>query len=107
MHAEDWSLAEQQVTRSLELKPGWTEALILQAQVSLKQDQGSKARAQLEAALQREPDNMELQLAYARLLVDLKISRVRATSTAACSSVSLIMDRLYIRWRCSRWKPVI
>ncbi len=72
VHAEDWSLAEQQVTRCLELKPDWTEALILQAQVNLKQDRGSMARAQLEAALRRKPDNKELQLAYARLLVDLE-----------------------------------
>ncbi len=72
VHAEDWPLAEQHITRCLELKPGWAEALILQAQISLKQGRGSTARARLEAALQHEPDNVELQQAYARLLVDLE-----------------------------------
>lgn len=72
VHAEDWLLAEQEVVRCLELNPDWTEALILQAQVSLKQDRGDTARAQMESALQQNPDNLELQLAYARLLVDLE-----------------------------------
>ncbi|MFQ5642151.1 MAG: tetratricopeptide repeat protein [Thiogranum sp.] len=72
VHAEKWPLAEQEVARCLELKPGWTDALILQAQVNLKQDRGSAARAQMEAALQGDPDNLDLQLAYARLLVDLE-----------------------------------
>jgi len=71
VHAEDWPVAEQEVTRSLLLKPDWTQALILQAQINLKQGQGDIARQQLESALARKPDDVDLRLAYARLLVDL------------------------------------
>ena len=72
VHAEDWSLAEQQVETCLGMRPDWTEALILQAQITLKQEQGEVARQRLEAALQRNPGNVELRMAYARLLVDLE-----------------------------------
>jgi len=72
VHAENWSLAGQEAVRCLELKPGWTQAIILQAQVNLKQDRAGLARARMEAALKSKPGDMELQLAYARLLVDLE-----------------------------------
>jgi tetratricopeptide (TPR) repeat protein len=72
VHAENWQLAAQQVEECLRLRPDWTEALVLQAQVSLKQGQGEVARQRLAAALARNPDNAELRLAYARLLVDLE-----------------------------------
>jgi tetratricopeptide (TPR) repeat protein len=71
VHAKDWELAEQEVGRSLELRPYWTSALILQAQINLKQDKGDVARRQMQAALDARPDDTELRLAYARLLVDL------------------------------------
>jgi tetratricopeptide (TPR) repeat protein len=71
VHAQDWPLAEQEVAQALLLRPGWSQALILQAQVNLKQGQGEIARQQLESALQRNPEDTELRLAYARLLVDL------------------------------------
>jgi tetratricopeptide (TPR) repeat protein len=71
VHAEDWPLAEQEVARALLLRPDWTDAIILQAQVNFKQGQGEIARQQIESALQRNPKDTELRLAYARLLVDL------------------------------------
>lgn len=72
VHAENWPLAEQEVARCLELKPGWADALVLQVQIDLKQNRGEAARSRMEAALHNDPDNPELQLAYARLLVDLE-----------------------------------
>jgi len=72
VHAENWPLAEEQVRKSLEIRPDWTKALILRAQVELKQGKGQLARDQLHAALQQNPDDVELRMAYARLLVDLE-----------------------------------
>lgn len=71
VHAQDWSLGEQETARALTLKPDWTQALILQAQINLKQGHGDIARQQLEAALKRHPDDTDLRVGYARLLVDL------------------------------------
>jgi tetratricopeptide (TPR) repeat protein len=71
MHAEDWTLGEQEVARTLALRPDWNQALILQAQINLKQGHGDIAREELEAALRRNPRDADLRLAYARLLVDL------------------------------------
>lgn len=71
VHAEKWTLAESEVGRSLQLKPDWVSALILRAQVQLKQGKGDLARSQMEAALSTDPKNTELRIAYARLLVDL------------------------------------
>jgi tetratricopeptide (TPR) repeat protein len=71
VHAQDWSLGEQEVARSLSLRPDWTQALILQAQINLKQGHGDIARQQLEAALKRKPGDDDLRMGYARLLVDL------------------------------------
>jgi len=72
VHADDWALADRQVSEALRLRSDWTEALILQAQIGLKQEQGELARQRMQAALQRNPDNVELRMAYARLLVDLE-----------------------------------
>jgi tetratricopeptide (TPR) repeat protein len=72
VHAQNWTLAAQQIEESLKLRPDWTEALVLQAQIGLKQNQGEAARQRLAAALERYPENVELRLAYARLLVDLE-----------------------------------
>jgi len=71
VHAESWTLAEQEVARTLELKPDWPEALILQAQINFKQGRSEQARNDLAAAVARNPDNTELRTAYARLLVDM------------------------------------
>ena len=71
VHAQDWALGEQEVARCLSLRPDWTQALILQAQINLKQGHGDVARQQLEAALKRNPGDDDLRLGYARLLVDL------------------------------------
>jgi len=71
VHAKNQPLAEQEVERSLQLRPDWTQALILQTQLHLEQGRGELARQQLYAALQRQPEDADLRLAYARLLVDL------------------------------------
>ena len=71
VHAQNWPLAEAEVDRVLVLRPDWTQALILRAQVNLKKGANELARKQLADAVQRHPEDSELRLAYARLLVDL------------------------------------
>ncbi|MGD8842812.1 MAG: tetratricopeptide repeat protein, partial [Gammaproteobacteria bacterium] len=72
VHMEDWPLAEREVAQALKLRPDWTQALILNAQINLKQGKSDLARRQLETALQRKPADADLRMAYARLLVDLE-----------------------------------
>jgi tetratricopeptide (TPR) repeat protein len=71
VHTQDWPLGQREVAEALRFRPDWTPALVLQAQISLKQGQGDSARKQLEEALARKPADAELRMAYARLLVDL------------------------------------
>lgn len=71
VHAQNWQLAEMEVERVLALRSDWTQALILRAQISYKQGRSQQARQQLTAAVQQHPEDAQLRLAYARLLVDL------------------------------------
>ncbi len=71
-HAQQWALASQLVEQVLALQPGRTDALILRAQIALKQGHADAARQQFIEALKRNPDDMALRQAYARLLVDLE-----------------------------------
>ncbi|MCO6412594.1 MAG: tetratricopeptide repeat protein [Thiogranum sp.] len=72
VHVEDWPLADRQIATCLTLRPDWTPALVLQAQIALKTDAAELARQRLESALQRKPKDAELRLAYARMLVELE-----------------------------------
>ncbi len=70
-HARQWPVAEREVETALELRPDWVAALVLRAQIQLRQGNKELAHRQMVEALQRQPDDTELRAAYARLLVDL------------------------------------
>jgi len=70
LHAENWDLALTEARRAQELKPGWADAVILEAQAELKLGHEDKAHAVITHALDEHPDDIELRKAYARLLVD-------------------------------------
>lgn len=63
----DLSLA--QVQRAIALRPDWTDAEILRAQVRSDMGQMDLAVHELDAAVRRRPKDLDLRLAYARLLV--------------------------------------
>lgn len=56
--------------RALEIDPGNTESLLLNAQILGGTGRADEAFTSLEGALQANPDNAELRLGYARLLVE-------------------------------------
>lgn len=55
--------------QALAARPGWREALLLQAQVRLRQNDTDAAVAGLAEAVDRQPQDTELRLGYARVLV--------------------------------------
>lgn len=65
----DMPLAEQAVRHTLALEPEHTSALLLEAQLLIQQKKTGEGFKVLEEALARYPDNLGLQLGYARLLV--------------------------------------
>ena len=71
-HNENWALAGQEVEKVLKLRPDWVPAVILRAQIALKQGNGGQAREQITQALQRNSKDVQLRQAYARMLVDLE-----------------------------------
>lgn len=72
MHSENWSIAINEVNTVLKLRPGWVPAVILRAQIALKQGKGEEARKLLSEAIKQNPGELKLRQAYARLLVDLE-----------------------------------
>lgn len=68
--AEQLPVALLAVERALLLAPDLTPALVLRARLLMLQGQGDAAAAGLKIALQAQPKDSELRLAYARLLVE-------------------------------------
>jgi tetratricopeptide (TPR) repeat protein len=71
-HAGKLSAALQAVERALQIKPDWTDAIVLHARIlfaSGKQDEGVQ---ELVRAVEEHPDNWNLRLDFARLLVEAK-----------------------------------
>ncbi|WP_341647702.1 tetratricopeptide repeat protein [Thauera humireducens] len=69
MVAQDPMLALGAVDLALQLRPGWEPAVMLKAQILQHSGANAEAARQLEAEVQRNPDNNALRLAYARALV--------------------------------------
>ncbi|MHB8471700.1 MAG: tetratricopeptide repeat protein [Gammaproteobacteria bacterium] len=69
---QDWPVAEHAVARALQLKPDWVDALVLRARIQAERGQTEAALAGMRHALVAHPNNTELRLNYARLLVQLK-----------------------------------
>ncbi|MDR0717229.1 MAG: tetratricopeptide repeat protein [Azoarcus sp.] len=57
------------IDRALELRPDWQPALLMKAQILIETDAEAEASQLLEGALDRNPGNRDLRLAYARSLV--------------------------------------
>ncbi len=62
--------AEIAINEVIELKPDWSEAHILRANILLRQGQGERVMTLLQEALERYPDDLAIRLFYARRLVD-------------------------------------
>jgi tetratricopeptide (TPR) repeat protein len=72
VHYNRWPLALSNVEQALALRRDWAEALILRATIQLKGGDIAQALAGLGEAVQQQPGNVDLRLAYARLLIEQK-----------------------------------
>jgi tetratricopeptide (TPR) repeat protein len=72
LHLDDNAQALDSADRALKLKPNFKEALILKAQAQMGMNQPHRALRTLQDALGKDRGDVGLQLAYARLLVQLK-----------------------------------
>ena len=70
--AQDMDLAERAVARALALKPDWSEALVMRAQIQAARGDVEAALSGLRQALESHPKNADMRLNYARLLVQAK-----------------------------------
>jgi tetratricopeptide (TPR) repeat protein len=64
--------AEQAIDQALALRPDWPEALILKANILLREGKNQEALVFLKDTVEEYPDNVALRLVYARKLVDEK-----------------------------------
>jgi tetratricopeptide (TPR) repeat protein len=62
--------------RALELKPGWTQAVILQSSILMRQGKNNESLEVLKTALENSPNSNALRMYYARRLVD--VNRLEA-----------------------------
>lgn len=65
-------LALQAAEQAHDLAPGWTAPELLVVQALLKMGEGEQAIERLESLLQRQPDDYDLRLQYARALLELE-----------------------------------
>jgi tetratricopeptide (TPR) repeat protein len=68
--AEDLNRAQTAVDRALQMQPGDPQALVLKAQILIRQDKKPQALKVLEEAVARQPQSADLHLAYGRMLLD-------------------------------------
>lgn len=69
---DDPELALRSAARARELAPDWTAPDLLAVQVHLKTGEGEKAIGLLEHILQQQPDDYDIRLQYARVLLGLE-----------------------------------
>jgi tetratricopeptide (TPR) repeat protein len=70
IRAERYDLAEQKIRQALSLKPGWTKAIQLLSRTLFIQDKQQDGLAVLVQALKNTPNNNELRLTYAKMLIE-------------------------------------
>lgn len=70
------------VNRVLQSKPGWTDAIILKASVLIRMGEHQRVLVLMSDAVEKDSDNLELRLFYARKLVDEKLYRDARTQFA-------------------------
>lgn len=67
---EDWTAAEADLQRAMELRPDWAKPWVLMARVLAAQGRADEARALLQKGVRQYPNETLLRTAYARTLVD-------------------------------------
>lgn len=70
--AQNLDLAERAALRALELKPNWSDALVLRARIQAERGDLNAALAGMRQALAMHPKDNDLRMNYARLLVQAK-----------------------------------
>ena len=70
IRANQYGLAEQKIHQALTAKPDWPKAIQLLSRTLFLQDKQNEGLAVLERAISKEPNNFELRLAYAKLLIE-------------------------------------
>jgi tetratricopeptide (TPR) repeat protein len=68
--AQDMGRAQTAVDQALQMQPGDPQALILKAQILIRQDRKPQAMKVLEEAVAQHPQSADLHLAYGRMLLD-------------------------------------
>lgn len=58
------------IERAVVLRPAWSKARMLRANIMVRQGRNAEALQQLEAGVRKYPGNVELRMFYARMLVD-------------------------------------
>lgn len=66
------TLAKEKVDKALELQPEWDKALLLQAQIALRNDNFELAKEILEKVLEKTPDNGRARKMLAQILIQAK-----------------------------------
>ena len=69
MHLKNNQLAEENIQKTLALQPGWTKALLLQVQLAVLSNDIEKAQSVLLEAVEKEPENSQLNNMLAKLYI--------------------------------------
>jgi tetratricopeptide (TPR) repeat protein len=70
IRAQQYSLAEQKIRQALSVKPGWSNAIQLLSRTLFLQDKQAQGLEVLDRALVKDPENLEMRLAYAKMLIE-------------------------------------
>ena len=69
MQTQDNELARKKIHQALELRPGWTKALIFQAQLLAQTGDLQQAEMLLREAVEKEPENIQIKRLLAQILI--------------------------------------
>ena len=70
IRAQQFGLAEQKIRQALSVKAGWPKAIQLLSRTLFLQDKQDEGLAVLDRALEKAPDNTEMRLTYAKMLIE-------------------------------------
>jgi tetratricopeptide (TPR) repeat protein len=70
IRAQQYTLAEQKIRQALKVKPGWSKAIQLLSRTLALQDRQDQGLTVLDQALAKAPDDIELRLTYAKMLIE-------------------------------------
>ncbi len=72
LRAGNLEVSDRAINTALELRPGWVDAILLHVRILQLKGDAQGARAYLESAVNKAPDEVRLRLAYARLSMEEK-----------------------------------